>query len=262
MANVVVAQRMWQRRGSAALWASRNPVLEAGEIGVELGETSADPQKFKIGNGATPWNDLAYFSGGGGGAIEMQVSGGYIQYRNVGDPDWENVIAVAELQGPPGAPGGPGDDGREVDLRATATHVQWRYVGDVSWVDLIAVADLAGPPGDPGEPGPAGGPSVVRTVSGASYTLDGASDRGAWLEHQGGAVRVPETAAGGFTKDDVVEVIQSTATPVTFIADTPNVNVDFNTALFSAATRYRGGAVVLKCLGTNSWRLLGALADA
>lgn len=68
MANVVVAQRMWQRRGSAALWASRNPVLEAGEIGVELGATNADPQKFKIGNGATPWNDLAYAGGEGGGA--------------------------------------------------------------------------------------------------------------------------------------------------------------------------------------------------
>lgn len=67
MANVVVAQRMWQRRGSAALWASRNPVLEAGEIGVELGATNADPQKFKIGNGATPWNDLAYGGGEGGG---------------------------------------------------------------------------------------------------------------------------------------------------------------------------------------------------
>lgn len=63
--TVVVAQRMWQRRDSAANWQSVNPVLAAGEIGVELGATPSDT-KFKIGDGVTPWNDLPYFSGGGG----------------------------------------------------------------------------------------------------------------------------------------------------------------------------------------------------
>lgn len=41
------------RGGSAALWASRNPVLMADEPGFET-----DTGVFKIGDGVTPWNDL------------------------------------------------------------------------------------------------------------------------------------------------------------------------------------------------------------
>jgi hypothetical protein len=44
------------RRGSAAEWATINPVLRSGEIGVIL-----DTQRFKIGNGLTHWVDLPYF---------------------------------------------------------------------------------------------------------------------------------------------------------------------------------------------------------
>jgi hypothetical protein len=43
------------RRGIAGLWASRNPVLLSGEIGFE-----SDTGLFKIGDGATAWNDLPY----------------------------------------------------------------------------------------------------------------------------------------------------------------------------------------------------------
>jgi len=43
------------RRDTAALWASVNPVLSSGEIGIE-----SDTLKFKIGNGVTAWNSLAY----------------------------------------------------------------------------------------------------------------------------------------------------------------------------------------------------------
>jgi hypothetical protein len=39
------------RRGLAAQWASANPVLAAGELGLET-----DTNKFKVGNGATGWN--------------------------------------------------------------------------------------------------------------------------------------------------------------------------------------------------------------
>lgn len=65
MSQIVVAQRMWQRRDTAANWTAANPVLAAGEIGVELGATPEGTQ-FKIGDGVTPWNALPYFSGGGG----------------------------------------------------------------------------------------------------------------------------------------------------------------------------------------------------
>lgn len=50
------------RRGSAAQWTSDNPTLGPAEPGVEL-----DTGKFKFGDGVTPWNDLDYAAGEGGG---------------------------------------------------------------------------------------------------------------------------------------------------------------------------------------------------
>lgn len=87
MTQVVVAQRMWQRRDTAGNWSSVNPVLAAGEIGVELGAEI----KFKIGDGATPWNGLAYFSGGGG-IVEI-VAGDNIDVDNT-DPSRPVVSAA------------------------------------------------------------------------------------------------------------------------------------------------------------------------
>ena len=43
------------RRGTASQWTLANPVLAAGEMGVEL-----DTDKFKFGDGTTPWNGLSY----------------------------------------------------------------------------------------------------------------------------------------------------------------------------------------------------------
>jgi collagen type VII alpha len=43
------------RRGTAAEWASANPTLAAGEMGIET-----DTNKFKLGDGTTLWNALAY----------------------------------------------------------------------------------------------------------------------------------------------------------------------------------------------------------
>ena len=43
------------RRGTAAQWAADNPVLGAGEMGIET-----DTELFKIGNGTSLWNDLGY----------------------------------------------------------------------------------------------------------------------------------------------------------------------------------------------------------
>lgn len=49
------------RNGTASAWTSANPVLAAGEVGVET-----DTGQFKIGDGATAWNSLAYAGSTGG----------------------------------------------------------------------------------------------------------------------------------------------------------------------------------------------------
>lgn len=46
---------MQQKRGTSSRWTSTNPVLLAGELGVET-----DTNLMKIGNGTSAWNDLAY----------------------------------------------------------------------------------------------------------------------------------------------------------------------------------------------------------
>jgi len=47
------------RRDTSTNWTSTNPTLAAGEIGVET-----NTLKFKIGNGSTAWNSLAYAPAG------------------------------------------------------------------------------------------------------------------------------------------------------------------------------------------------------
>lgn len=50
-----IYSKMQQRYDAAASWTSTNPVLLAGEIGIE-----SDTNKFKIGNGTSAWNALSY----------------------------------------------------------------------------------------------------------------------------------------------------------------------------------------------------------
>jgi hypothetical protein len=47
--------RLQLRRGTASQWTSANPILAAGELGVE-----SDTNLFKFGNGSTTWTALAY----------------------------------------------------------------------------------------------------------------------------------------------------------------------------------------------------------
>lgn len=43
------------KRGQSATWKAKNILLDAGEPGYEM-----DTNKFKVGDGKTPWNDLPY----------------------------------------------------------------------------------------------------------------------------------------------------------------------------------------------------------
>lgn len=124
MADVVVAQRMWQRRDTPANWVTANPTLAAGEIGVEI-DPSVDPElvpvKCKIGDGATRWNDLPYFGGSGSMAIEFQASATHLQWRVVGDPTWIDIVALSVITGPQGDDGPQGIPGPSSSTFPTVT---------------------------------------------------------------------------------------------------------------------------------------------
>lgn len=76
----MAVQIQW-RRDTAANWTAANPTLAQGEAGLET-----DTGRFKLGDGATAWNSLAYFTDGVGiGAISagtQSVSSGTVVFSN------------------------------------------------------------------------------------------------------------------------------------------------------------------------------------
>lgn len=170
MTQIVVAQRMWQRRDTAAAWTSVNPVLAAGEIGVELGASPELPQKFKIGNGVTPWVDLMYGGGSDSGGSawrdgadapedSLGNDGDYYLHNTTGDVyrRTDGVYSiVANIKG---------DSGSEVEMRLDSGFIQWRLVDDPGWVNLVALTALKG---DPGPPGPSSSTYPTASFDGGS----------------------------------------------------------------------------------------------
>ena len=63
MSSCVKLTRFELRRNLASVWTSTNPILLAGEPGVET-----DTGQMKVGNGTDRWNSLVYVGKGGGGA--------------------------------------------------------------------------------------------------------------------------------------------------------------------------------------------------
>lgn len=66
MSAQTINGKIKHRLDTAANWTSANPVLLAGELGIE-----SDTKKMKIGDGTTAWNNLDYFSGGSGTSVVL-----------------------------------------------------------------------------------------------------------------------------------------------------------------------------------------------
>lgn len=81
------------RRGTASEWTTANPILAAGEMGIET-----DTRKFKFGDGTTPWNTLAYASAeGGGGTGDVTAAGdNYFTGNNTftGTTKFDNDVSI------------------------------------------------------------------------------------------------------------------------------------------------------------------------
>lgn len=61
MQEQILTVRIRQKYDTAENWSKNNPILLAGEIGIE-----SNTNMIKIGNGTSHWNDLTYAGGGGG----------------------------------------------------------------------------------------------------------------------------------------------------------------------------------------------------
>jgi len=112
------------RRGSASGWATANPILRAGEPGIET-----DTNKFKLGNGTSAWLTLPYF---------VDVNG-----VNV-------LIADAVLEGVPGPKGDTGDTG------ATGSQGIQGPIGNTGPTGATGSTGTKGDTGNTGPTGPKG----------------------------------------------------------------------------------------------------------
>lgn len=95
------------RRGSASQWASVNPLLAEGELGVEL-----DSGRFKIGNGTDRWNDINYAVGDNGkSAYQIALDNGFVGTELEWLESLKGAPGTPGIQGPPGTDGLPGAPG-------------------------------------------------------------------------------------------------------------------------------------------------------
>jgi hypothetical protein len=177
--------------------------MNAYEVTVTLGQTSVEvalpttqsvevafPNRGPKGEtgdvgptGATGDTGATGAAGADGREVELQTTSTHVQWRYVGESEWNDLVALATITGPQGvqgevgetgATGAAGIDGREVELQKTSTHVQWRYVGESGWNDLIPLADITGPQGETGETG-ATGPANTLTIGTVTTGAAGSS---------------------------------------------------------------------------------------
>jgi hypothetical protein len=83
---VTVGTRLQLRRNTAANWATDNPVLLAGELGVET-----DTGSLKVGDGTSAWNILGY-------ANRAQIAALSATYAPLATPAWAASTAYAAGQ--------------------------------------------------------------------------------------------------------------------------------------------------------------------
>ena len=141
-----------------------------------------------------------------GSNIELQVGGGYIQWRPVGGTSWYNLVAMSALVGATGGTGATGQtgaNGATLELQVAGGHIQWRPVGTSTWFDLIAVSAITGANGADGANGTNGtngtnGSSVEIQVSGGyiQWRLVGGSS---WTNIIATSTLVGATGATGST---------------------------------------------------------------
>ena len=84
--------------------------------------------------------------------IEVQRAETHIQWRYEGD-EWQNLVAIADIEGPAGQNGKDGANGKTPEFRVNENILQWRYVGDEIWLNLYDLTALKGADGRDGVDG-------------------------------------------------------------------------------------------------------------
>ena len=152
------------RRDTAAAWALANPVLASGEMGIET-----DTNQYKIGNGSSPWNSLAYGGlQGGPGATGPQGATGAI--GPVGATGGAGATGATGLTGSTGSTGPVGSTGATGPQGSTGSTGPIGSTGSTGPVGSTGATGNTGPTGATGLTGSTGptGPVGPTGATGAS----------------------------------------------------------------------------------------------
>jgi hypothetical protein len=97
ISNKARTQRIMFRRGTAAQWTAENPILALGEPGFET-----DTKKLKVGDSATPWQQLTYLTtpGSGGTGGGTGVTDGVHGDVTVAGSNWTVTALATKLLKP------------------------------------------------------------------------------------------------------------------------------------------------------------------
>lgn len=214
--------RLQNRRDTAANWTANNPTLAAGEIGLET-----DTAKYKMGDGTTAWNSLAYaYTAGAAGATGPTGATG-----PVGATGLEGVTGPT---GPVGATGPTGPSG------------------------ATGPTGVSGPTGATG----AGGVENVNAQVGTTYTF-GLTDRDDLVTASNGSAQtytIPLNSSVAFPTGTLINLIQIGTAQVTVVGASGVTVLSTGATASTPKTRTRYSSMTLIKAGTDTWYAVGDIA--
>jgi 3D (Asp-Asp-Asp) domain-containing protein len=221
-----MTSRLQNRRDIASAWTSANPTLAAGEMGLET-----DTSRFKLGDGVTAWNSLAYaYTAGAAGAQ--------------GTTGAQGTQGIQGITGTQGLVGIQGTDGFGAQ-GATGTQ------------GLIGTQGTQGVQGVQGLLGTAF--TATFDPETTAYTLQLANVN-QWVTMSSGSSQTITVPPNVFSSGQLVYVqrIGSGAVP---IAQGAGVTITSNGATSSApALRAQFSSATILCTGTNTFTVVGDIS--
>ena len=211
--------RLQNRRDTAANWTANNPTLAAGEIGLET-----DTAKYKMGDGTTAWNSLAY-------AYTAGTAGATGPTGPVGATGPTGVTGITGPTGPVGATGPTGPSGP---------------------------AGATGPSGATG----AGGVENVNAQVGTTYTfvLTDRDDLVTASNSSAQTYTIPLNSSVAFPTGTLINLIQIGAGQVTVSGASGVTIASTGATATTPKTRAQYSVMTLIKAGTDSWYATGDIA--
>jgi hypothetical protein len=241
--------RLQNRRDTAANWTSNNPTLAQGEIGYET-----DTTKFKIGDGATAWNSLAYaYAAGATGPTGA-----------TGPVGATGPTGATGVEGPTGSVGATGPQGDIGPTGPSGAEGATGPDGATGPTGPSGATGPTGPTGATGASGPtgAGGVEAVNAQTGTTYTfvLTDKDDLVTASNASAQTYTIPLNSSVAFPTGSLVNLIQIGAGQVTVVGASGVTVASTGATSASPKSRAQYSVLTLIKAGTDTWYATGDVA--